>query len=179
MGITDKPSVNVIDQPRPRAGVFDRTLWLLLGIKAFRHGSRAPSSKLMLFRAFMACVRIFVVVAILGAIVFVIYDNSRSRPKTANTEIYAVPKAGDTATLNNNAVACPNAADALQIKDLLRTFTDRQPAATYSLEHGCSVLIKSKTFTIRAYSARYAAVCLEVPNQEPCYWTTIDGLTTN
>ena len=133
----------------------------------------------MLFRAFMACVRVVVVIAILGVIVFVIYDNSRSNQGTANTAMYIVPKVGDTATLNNNAVACPTAADALKIKDLLRTFTDRQPAATYSLEHGCSVLTKSKSYTVRAYSAQNAAVCLEVPNQKPCYWTTIDGLTTN
>ncbi len=132
----------------------------------------------MLFRAFMACVRVVVVIAILGVIAFVIYDNSRSDRGTANTAMYIVPKAGDTATLNSNAVACPNADDALKIKDLLRTFTDRQPAATYSVEHGCSVLTKSKSYTIRAYSARHAAVCLEVPNQKPCYWTTIDGLTT-
>src|SRR6476620_6904582 len=131
----------------------------------------------MLFRAFMACVRVVVVAAILGAIVFVIYDNSRSGPEAANTAMYTVPKAGDTATLNNNAVACPTAADALKIKDLLGTFTDRQPAATYSLQHGCSVLTKSKSYKIRAYSARHAAVCLEVLNQKPCYWTTIDGLT--
>ena len=102
------------------------------------------SAKLMFFRAFMACVRVVVLAAILGAIVFVIYDNSRSGPETANTAMYTVPKAGDTATLNNNTVACPTAADALKVKDLLRTFTDRQPAATYSLEHGCSVLIKQR-----------------------------------
>ena len=131
----------------------------------------------MLFRAAMACVRVVVVIVILGAIIFVIYDNSRSDSGTANTAMYVVPKVGDTATLNNNAVACPTADDALKIKDLLRTFTDRQPAATYSVEHGCSVLAKSKGYTIRAYSARHAAVCLEVPNQKPCYWTTIDGLT--
>jgi hypothetical protein len=94
----------------------------------------------------------------LGAVVFVIYDNSRSDPETANTAMYTVPKAGDTATLNNNTIACPTAADALKIKGLLRTFTDRQPAAIYSLEHGCSVLTKSKSYTIRAYSARHAAV---------------------
>jgi hypothetical protein len=149
------------------------------GYSALPYGSRATSAKLMFFRAFMACVRVVVVAAILGAIVFVIYDNSSSGPETANTALYTVPKAGDTATLNNNAVACPTAADALKIKDLLRTFTDRQPAATYSLEHGCSVLTKSKRYTVRAYSAQNAAVCLEVPNQKPCYWTTIDGLTTN
>src|SRR5436309_7447384 len=107
----------------------------------------------MLFRAFMACVRVVVVIAILGVIVFVIYDNSRSDPGTANIAMYSVPKVGDTATLNNNAVACPTADDALKIKDLLRTFTDRQPAATYSMERGCSVLTKSKGYTIRAYSA--------------------------
>jgi hypothetical protein len=131
----------------------------------------------MLFRAFMACVRVVVVIAILGAIAFVIYDNIRS-DRAANTTLYIVPKAGDTATLNNNALACPNADDVLKIKDLLRTFTDRQPAATYSMEHGCSVLTKSKSYTIRAYSARHAAVCLEIPNQKPCYWATIDALTT-
>jgi hypothetical protein len=132
----------------------------------------------MLFRAFMACVRVFVLTAILGVIVFVLYDNIRSDRGTANTSMYIVPKVGDTATLNNNAVACPIADDTLKIKYLLRTFTDRQPAATYSVEHGCSVLTKSKSYTIRAYSARHAAVCLEVPDQKPCYWTTIDGLTT-
>jgi hypothetical protein len=132
----------------------------------------------MLFRTFMAGVRVVVLTAILGVIVFVIYDNSRSDRGPANTAMYIVPKAGDTATLNNNAVACPNADDALKIKDLLRSFTDRQPAATYSVEHGCAVLTKSKNYTIRAYSARHAAVCLDVPNQKPCYWTTIDGLIT-
>jgi hypothetical protein len=136
------------------------------------------SATLMIFRAVMTCVRVVVLTAILGVIVFVIYDNIRSGQGTVNTAVYTVPKVGDTATLNNNAVACPIADDALKIKDLLRTFTDRQPAATYSVEHGCSVLTKSKSYTIRAYSARHAAVCLEVPNQKPCYWTTIDGLTT-
>jgi hypothetical protein len=89
-----------------------------------------------------------------------------------------VPKAGDLATLNNNAVACPSPEDTLKVRDLLRTFADRQPAATYSLEHGCSVLTKVKNYTIRAYSSRHGAVCLEVPDQKPCYWTSIDGLTT-
>jgi hypothetical protein len=126
----------------------------------------------------MACVRVVVLAAILGVIVFVLYDNIRSSRGTANTAMYAVPKVGDTATLDNNAVACPVADDTLKIKNLLRTFTDRQPAATYSLEHGCSVLTKSNSYTVRAYSARPAAVCLEVPNQKPCYWVTIDGLTT-
>jgi hypothetical protein len=126
----------------------------------------------------MACVRVIVLTAILGVIVFVIYDNVRSDRGTANTAMYVVPKVGDTATLNNNAVACPIADDALKIKNLLQSFTDRQPAATYSAEHGCSVLTKSKSYTIRAYSARHAAVCLEIPDQKPCYWTTIDGLTT-
>jgi hypothetical protein len=132
----------------------------------------------MIFRAVMTCVRVVVLTAMLGVIVFVIYDNIRSGQRTVSTAVYTVPKLGDTATLNNNAVACPIADDALKIKDLLRTFTDRQPAATYSVEHGCSVLTKSKSYAIRAYSARHAAVCLEVPNQKPCYWTTIDGLTT-
>jgi hypothetical protein len=132
----------------------------------------------MLFRTFMAGVRVVVLAAILGVIAFVIYDNSRSDRGPANTAVYVVPKAGDTATLNNNAVACPNADDALKIKDLLRSFTDRQPASTYSVEHGCAVLTKSRSYTIRAYSARHAAVCLEVPNQKSCYWATIDGLTT-
>jgi len=125
----------------------------------------------------MACVRVAAVAAILGVIVFVIYDNIRSGQGTGNTALYSVPKVGDTATLDNNAVACPVADDASKIKNLLRTFTDRQPAATYSVEHGCSVLTKSKSYTIRAYSARHAAVCLEIPDQKPCYWTTIDGLT--
>jgi hypothetical protein len=136
------------------------------------------SATLMLFRAVMACVRVAVVAAILGVIVFVLYDNLRSGHGTANTALYAVPKVGDMATLDNNAVACPIADDALKIKNLLRTFTDRQPAASYSLEHGCSVLTKSKSYKVRAYSARHAAVCLEIPDQKPCYWTTIDGLTT-
>jgi hypothetical protein len=135
------------------------------------------SATLMLFRAVMACVRVAVLAAILGVIVFLLYDNIRSGG-TANTALYTVPKIGDTATLDNNAVACPIADDTLKIKTLLRTFTDRQPAATYSVEHGCSVLTKSKSYTVRAYSARHAAVCLEIPDQKPCYWTTIDGLTT-
>jgi hypothetical protein len=132
----------------------------------------------MLFRFVMACVRVAVLTAILGVIGIVLYDNIRSGQGTANTALYAVPKVGDTATLDNNAVACPIADDALKVKNLLRTFTDRQPAATYSVEHGCSVLTKSKSYTVRAYSARHAAVCLEIPDQKPCYWTTIDGLTT-
>ena len=136
------------------------------------------SATLMFFRAVMACVRVAAVAAILGVIVFVIYDNIRSGQGTGNTALYSVPKVGDTATLDNNAVACPVPDDALKIKNLLRTFTDRQPAASYSLEHGCSVLTKSKSYAIRAYSARHAAVCLEIPDQKPCYWTTIDGLTT-
>jgi hypothetical protein len=135
------------------------------------------SATLMLFRVVMACVRVAVLAAILGVIVFFLYDNIRSGQGTGNTALYSVPKVGDTATLDNNAVACPVPDDALKIKNLLRTFTDRQPAATYSVEHGCSVLTKSKSYKIRAYSARHAAVCLEIPDQKPCYWATIDGLT--
>jgi hypothetical protein len=125
----------------------------------------------------MACVRLVVLIAILGVIVVVVYDNIRSDQGSV-TALYSVPKAGDAATLSNNAVACPIPEDALKVKDLLRSFTDRQPAATYAVEHGCSVLTKLKSYTIRAYSSRHGAVCLEVPDQKPCYWTTVDGLTT-
>ena len=126
----------------------------------------------------MTCVRVVVLVCIIGVIVFVVYDNTRSDQGGVNTTMYSVPKAGDVVALNNNAVACPVPEDALKVKDLLRTFTDRQPAATYSVEHGCSVLTKLKSYTVRAYSSRHAAVCLEVPDQKPCYWTIIDGVTT-
>jgi hypothetical protein len=70
----------------------------------------------MIFQAIMTCVRVVVLTAILGVIVFVIYDNIRSGQRIVNTAVYTVPKVGDTATLNNNAVACPIADDALKIR---------------------------------------------------------------
>jgi hypothetical protein len=118
----------------------------------------------------MDCVRVVVLVVVVGVIVFVVYDNIRLDQGNVNTTLYSVPKAGDIVVLSNNVVACPVPEDALKVRELLRTVVDRQPAATYSAEHGCSVLTKLKSYTIRAYSSRHAAVCLEVPDQKPCYW---------
>jgi hypothetical protein len=133
----------------------------------------------MIFQAFMGCVRVVVLVVILGAIGYVIYDNLRLDKGSATNPARPAPppaKAGDMATVAGNTVACPVVEDILKFRDLLRASTDRGPAATYAGEHRCQVLTKFKDYRIETYSARYAAVCLQVPGQKQCHWMPLDGL---
>jgi hypothetical protein len=134
----------------------------------------------MIFQAFMGCVRVVVLVVILGAVGYVIYDNLRldkgSATKPAGPASPPPAKAGDMATVAGNTVACPVVEDILKFRDLLRASTDRGPAATYAGEHRCQVLTKFKDYRIETYSARYAAVCLQVPGQKQCHWMPLDGL---
>jgi hypothetical protein len=134
----------------------------------------------MIFQAFMGCVRVVVLVVILGAVGYVIYDNLRLDKGSATKPAGPAPpppaKAGDMATVAGNTVACPVVEDILKFRDLLRASTDRGPAATYAGEHRCQVLTKFKDYRIETYSARYAAVCLQVPGQKQCHWMPLDGL---
>jgi hypothetical protein len=133
----------------------------------------------MIFQAFMGCVRVVVLVVILGAVGYVIYDNLRLDKGSATKPAAPAPppaKAGDMATVAGNTVACPVVEDILKFRDLLRASTDRGPAATYAGEHRCQVLTKFKDYRIETYSARYAAVCLQVPGQKQCHWMPLDGL---
>jgi hypothetical protein len=134
----------------------------------------------MVFQAFMGCLRVVLVVVIFGAIGYVIYDNLRpheGNPKNPTDAAPPLAKAGDMATVTGNTVACPVVEDILKFRDLLRASTDRQPAATYANEHRCPVLTKFKDYRVETYSARYAAVCLQVPGQKQCQWMPLDGLT--
>src|SRR5262249_30847752 len=142
-----------------------------------KHGSRRK----MLWQVVLSCVRVAVLVAIIGGIGYVVYDNVRSdqgSPKNSAKPAPPVPKAGDVVTINGNAVACPAPEDMLKVRDLLRTNSDRQPAASYAVQHNCIVLSKSRDYKIEAYSARNNAGCLQVPSQRQCYWTPVDVLTT-
>jgi hypothetical protein len=131
----------------------------------------------MLLRALLACVRVVVLFAVLGVIGYVVYDNIRSGDGRAKTSMPPPPKAGDTVSISDNVVACPVPEDALKVKSLLRSSTDRQPAASYAVEHGCTVLSKSRDYKIETYSTRYGAACLQVPGRKQCYWTWADVLT--
>src|SRR5262245_47032854 len=143
---------------------------------------RAGIERNRLFQAIMGCVRVVVLVVILGAIGFVIYDNVRPQEQGAGKSPGgpAAPppaKAGDMANVTGNTIACPVAEDILKFRDLLRASTDRQAAASYASEHRCLVLTKFKDYRIESYSARYAAVCLQIPAQKQCHWMPLDGLT--
>jgi hypothetical protein len=136
----------------------------------------------MIFRAFMGCVRVVVLVVIFGAIGYVVYDNmrlDRGSGKSAGSSAPTPPpaKAGDMASVTGNTVACPVPEDVLKFRDVLRASSDRQPAATYAAEHRCVVLTKFRDYRIETYSPRYAAACLQVPGQKQCHWMPIDGLT--
>src|SRR5436190_7634577 len=127
----------------------------------------------MIGRALMACVRVVVLVVILGAIGYVIYDNMRldqASPKNPGSAAPPVPKVGDVATVNASTVACPVVEDVLKVRDLLRAHTDRQPASTYAVEHRCILLARSKDYRIEAASAGRGAACLQVPGQRQCHW---------
>jgi hypothetical protein len=132
----------------------------------------------MLFRLLMACVRVVVLVAILGVIGYVIYDNTRPDPsggKGPGSEP-PVPKAGDMAVVTGDAIGCPVPDDVLKVKNLLRTNTDRQPAASFVTEHRCVVLSRVKDYKVETYSARYNAACLQVPGQAKCQWAPVESL---
>src|SRR5262245_20591273 len=136
----------------------------------------------MLFQAIMGCVRVVVLVVIFGVIGYVIYDNVRPQDQGSgkNPGGPAVPppaKAGDMANVTGNTIACPVATDVVKFRELLRASSDRQGAASYASEHRCLVLTKFKDYRVESYSARYAAVCLQIPNQKQCHWMPLDGLT--
>jgi hypothetical protein len=128
----------------------------------------------------VACVRVIVLVVIVGGIGYVIYDNLSSDGaaslKTAKSLAPSLPNVGDTVTINSNIVACPIPEDVSKVRELLRTNSDRQPAASYAVEHRCMVLAKSKSFKVDAQSAQRGTACLRVPGQPQCYWTPIDAL---
>jgi hypothetical protein len=132
----------------------------------------------MLFRVLLGTVRVVVLVAVLGVIGYVIYDNTRPDPsggKSTGSEA-PPPKAGDMAAVTGDAIGCPVPEDVLKVKNLLRTNTDRQPAASYSVDHGCVVLSRVKDYRIQAYSAKTNAVCLQVPGQTKCQWAPVESL---
>ena len=159
-------------------GVNAGVLFAKCGTAARRTGDRRlVGSGKMLFRALLGCVRVVVLFAVLGVIGYVIFDNLRSGDGRTKTSMPPPPKAGDLASSNDNVVACPVAEDALKVINLLRSNTDRQPAASYSVEHGCTVLSKLKDYKIEAYSTRYGAACLQVPGRKQCYWASADVLT--
>ena len=131
----------------------------------------------MLVRAIIACVRIVVVVAIFGAIGYVIYDNMVSEQEKHLPTAPPIPMIGDMAIMTNTTVGCPAPEDVAKVKDLLSRYTDRQPAASYSVEHGCIVLSKFKSFKVQAYSAKHGAECLQVAGQQHCLWAPVEMLS--
>jgi hypothetical protein len=132
----------------------------------------------MIFRALIACLRVVVVVAILGAIGYVIYDIMVSdQEKRPLATAPPVPMIGDMAMMTNTTVGCPAPEDVGKVKDLLSRYTDRQPAASYSVEHGCIVLSKFKSFKVQAYSAKHGTECLQVAGQQHCLWAPVEMLT--
>jgi hypothetical protein len=128
----------------------------------------------------LACVRLIVLVGIVGGIGYVIYDNMStdkgSDGKPAKPPPPSIPNVGDMVTMNSNIVACPVPEDVDKVRALLRTNADRQPAASYAVEHRCMVLAKSKSFKVEAQSVRRGTACLRVPGQSQCYWTPADAL---
>jgi hypothetical protein len=133
----------------------------------------------MIGEMILAVVRIVVLVAIFGAIGFVIYDNVREPPKRDQTLAPPpLPSVGDIASVNAGTVACPVIDDVLKVRDLLRTHTDRQPAAAYSVERRCVVLARAQDYRIEQVSAGRRTACLQVAGQRQCQWAPLDVLTT-
>jgi hypothetical protein len=134
----------------------------------------------MIGEVILAVVRIVVLVVIVGAIGYVIYDNVRQEPPKKNQTTWApsLPNVGDIATVNAGTVACPVVDDVLKVRALLRANTDRQPAAAYSVEHRCVVLGRAQDYRIEAVSAGRGTACLQVPGQRQCQWTPLELLTT-
>lgn len=127
----------------------------------------------------LACVRVIVLFAIIGVIGYVIYDNVRAdkggEGKPAKRPTPSMPSTGDTVTMNANVVGCPSPDDVDKVRELLRTNSDRQPAASYAVEHRCMVLTKSKSFKVDTLSAQRRTACLRVPGQSQCYWTPAEA----
>jgi hypothetical protein len=127
----------------------------------------------------LACVRVIVLFAIIGGIGYVIYDNVRANKggdaKSAMPPTPSLPNVGDTVTMNSNVVGCPIPDDLAKVRELLRTNSDRQPAASYAVEHRCMVLAKSKSFKVEAQSAQRRTACLRVPGQSQCLWTPAEA----
>jgi hypothetical protein len=128
----------------------------------------------------LACVRVIVLFAIVGGIGYVIYDNLSVDKGGGGTPgkppAPSIPNVGETATMNSNIVGCPVPADVDKVRELLRTNSDRQPAASYAVEHHCLVLGKSKSFKVEAQSVQRGTACLRVPGQPQCYWTPAEAL---
>ena len=131
-------------------------------------------------RAILACVRVIVLFAILGVIGYIVYDKTiadgGSDRKTAESPTTSLLNIGDMVTMNANVVACPLPEDANKVRDLLRTYSDRQPASSYAVGHQCIVLAKSKGYKVEAHSAQHRTECLQVPGKQQCYWTPVDAL---
>jgi hypothetical protein len=128
----------------------------------------------------LACVRVIVLLVIVGGMGYVIYDNMSADKgaggKPGKPPTPSIPSVGDTVTMNANIVGCPISDDVDKVRELLRTNSDRQPAASYAVEHRCMVLGKSKTFKVEAQSVQRGTACLRVPGQPQCYWTPADAL---
>jgi hypothetical protein len=128
----------------------------------------------------LACVRVIVLFGIVGGIGYVIYDNLSADKGGGGTPgkppAPSIPNVGDTVTMNSNIVGCPIPADVDKVRELLRTNSDRQPAASYAVEHRCLVLGKSKSFKVEAQSVQRGTACLRVPGQPQCYWTPAEAL---
>ena len=128
----------------------------------------------------LACVRVVVLFGIVGAIGYVVYDNlvadKGGDGKPAKLPTPSIPNVGDTVTMNTNVVGCPVPEDVDKVRALLRANTDRQPAASYAVDHRCMVLAKSKSLKVEAQSLQRGTVCLRVPGQPQCYWTPADAL---
>jgi len=134
----------------------------------------------MFLQVILACVRVIVLIAIVGGIGYVIYDNMRAdkggNGKSAKPPTPSIPNVGDSVIMNSSVVACPVPEDVDKVRALLRTSTDRQPAASYAVEHRCMVLPKSKSFKVEAQSVQRGTACLRVPGPPQCYWTPADAL---
>ena len=87
----------------------------------------------MFLQVILACVRVVVLIAIVGGIGYVIYDNMSAdkggNGKSAKPPTPSIPNVGDSVTMNSSVVACPVPEDVDKVRALLRTSTDRQPAA--------------------------------------------------
>lgn len=143
------------------------------------HRELLQGKKMWMFSAIMTCVRLVVLLAIVGPIAYIVYDITRSDVGTKSKTGLPAPsisKIGDTVTMNANTVACPTPEDVAKVRDLLSKYSDRQFASSYVTEHRCVVLAKSKGYKVEAHSAGREAECLQLPGQQQCYWAPVDAL---
>jgi hypothetical protein len=104
------------------------------------------------------------------------HERKGGNGKSAKPPTPSIPNVGDSVIMNSSVVACPVPEDVDKVRALLRTSTDRQPAASYAVEHRCMVFPKSKSFKVEAQSVQRGTACLRVPGQPQCYWTPADAL---